>query len=259
MSKLQDLDQYKQFVSRTVYPIVDSLETRGWQFGGNGEAINTIVYPICLEDIEDLRTGKYDGHKYVIKDYPLETVLIKHPFRPYELIPSNTSEHIIITDHLNDLVMIFKALGAKDCEATAKITKQETVMINAKGQMRIKTVKASGDFKETKDKSVESEYKLVIERKPGENNGYEIAHRVAEKNGLLEVREIDNILRQFDPEIDGKDKKYQLSEVLTENYHKTIDAVIRINASGTFNFKGELNTDYVCRRIIRIDKTIYFE
>ena len=259
MSRLQDKEEYKKFITRTIYPVVDPLETRGWLFGGNGNNINAIAYPICQEDIEELRAGKYDGHKYIIGNYPPQTVLIKHPFRPYELIPSDTSEHQIITDHLNDLVMIFKSLGAKDCEATARITKQETVTISAKGQLEIKTVKASGDFKETKDKSVESEYKLVIERKPGENNGYEIAYRVAEKHGLLEVREINNILRQFDPEIDGKDKKYQLSEILTENYHKTIDAVIKINASGAFKFKGELNTDHVCRRTIRIDKTIYFE
>ena len=259
MSRLQDKEEYKKFITRTVYPIVDPLETRGWLFGGNGKDINTIAYPICQRDIEDLRSGKYDGHKYRIGNYPPQTVLVKHPFRPYELIPSDTSEHQIITDHLNDLVMVFEALGAKDCEATATITKQETVMINAKGQMEIKTVKANGDFKETKDKSEESKYKLIIKRKPGANNGYETAYKIAEKHGLLEVREIDNIFRKFDSEIDGKVTIHQLSEVLTENYHKTIDAVIRINASGAFKFKGELNTDYVCRRTIRIDKTIYFE
>ena len=100
MSKLQDDGQYKIFVTRSVFPIVDKLETRGWQFGGNGEKISTKAFPICQDDIEDLRNGKYDGHKYQIGNYPENTVLVKHPFRPYELIPSDTSEADIINDHL---------------------------------------------------------------------------------------------------------------------------------------------------------------
>ncbi len=217
------------------------------------------TYPICQEDIEDLKAGKYDNHNYVIRDCQVNTILIRHPFRPYELIPSDTSEHVIITDHLNDLVKIFKALGAKDCEETAKVTKRETFTIKAHGRLKRPTFKVKGDFKETTDKSEESEYKLVIKREPGENNGYELACRIAEKEGLCEVREIANVLKQFDSEIEGKDKMYQLSEVLTENYHKTLDAVIEINLSGAFDFDGKLNIDNSCRRTIRIDKTIYFE
>ena len=259
MSRLQDKEEYKKFITRTVYPIVDPLETRGWLFGGNGKHINSIAYPICQEDIEDLRAGKYDGHRYIIGNYPPQTVLIKHPFRPYELIPSYTSEHQIITNHLADLERIFKALGTRECEVTAKITKQETVTIDGKGKMTIKAADVKGDFKETKDNSMESEYKMVIKREPGDNNGYELAYGIAEEDGLLEVPKIADILKCFNSKIKGKDKLYQLSEVLTESYHKTIDAVIKINASGAFKFKGELNTDYVCRRTIRIDKTIYFE
>ena len=100
---------------------------------------------------------------------------------------------------------------------------------------------------------------MIIERDPGDNNGYELAHKIAEKDGLLEVREIANILNFFNSEIEGKDKVYQLSEVLTEDYHKALDAVIDINKSGAFTFKGKLNTDNACRRTIRIDKAIYFE
>ena len=259
MSRLQDKEEYKNFITRTVFPVVDSLETRGWLFGGNGKDINAIAYPICQEDIEDLRAGKYDGHKYIIGNYPPQTVLIKHPFRPYELIPSDTSEHQIITNHLADLERIFKALGARECEVTAKITKQETVKIDGKGNIKTEPVDVSGELKETKDNSMESEYKMLIKREPGDNNGYELAYRIAEEDGLLEVPKIADILKRFDSIIKGKDKLYQLSEVLTENYHKTIDAVVKINYSGAFKFKGELNTDYVCRRTIRIDKTIYFE
>jgi len=72
------------------------------------------------------------------------------------------------------------------------------------------------------------------------------------------VREIKNILRYFDPEKGGKDKVYQLSEVLTESYHKTLDAVIEVNASGAFKFNGSLNVEHKSRRTIRIDKTIRF-
>lgn len=259
MSRLQEKGQYKEFITRTVYPVVDPLETVGWLFGGEGTNVETIAYPICQRDIEDLRTGKYDGHKYRIGNYPPQTVLIKHPFRPYELIPTDTDEHKIITDHLNDLVMIFKALGAKDCEATAKITKRETFKLKANGELKTPFFKVKGDFKETENKSIDSEYKLIIKREPGANNGYEIAHNIAEKHGLLEVREIDNIFRQFDSDIDGKDHKYQLSEVLTENYHKTIDAVLKINKTKAFSFHGKLNADTACRRTIRIDQTIYFE
>lgn len=258
MSKLQDVEQYKQFITRMVYPIVDELETRGWQFGGNGKEIDTKVYPICQGDIEDLRNGKYDGHKYQIGNYPENAVLVKHPFRPYELIPSDTSEADIINDHLHDLALIFSALGAQSCEETAKIIKRETVEYDAKGRVKIKTVKVKGNVKGSTETSSESEYILKIEHESDSTNGYEKAHRMAEKNGLLEVREIKNILKYFDPEKGGKDKVYQLSEVLTEKYHKTLDAVIEVNASGTFKFNGSLNIDHTSRRTIRIDKTIHF-
>lgn len=259
MSKLQDENEYARFRQCIVFPIVkDKYDTRN-EFGGKMKKAGNAVYPICPEDIEDLKTGRYDGHNYIIRDYQIDTVLVKHPFRPYELIPSDTSEYIIINDHLNDLVMIFRALGAKDCEATAQVTKQETFKLKAGGRLTTPLFKTKGDFKETSNKSLESEYRLVIKRKPGENNGYETAYKIATKHGLLEVREINNIFRQFDSDIDGKDKKYQLSEVLTEDYHKTLDAVIEINKSGAFDFKGKLNIDTECKRTIRIDKTIYFE
>lgn len=258
MSKLQDVEQYKQFITRMVYPIVDELETRGWQFGGNGKEIDTKVYPICQGDIEDLRNGKYDGHKYQIGNYPENTVLVKHPFRPYELIPSDTSEADIINDHFHDLAMIFAALGAESCEETAKIVKYETVEYDAKGRMRIKTVKVKGSVKGSTENSSESEYVLKIEHESDATNGYENAYRMAEKNGLLDVREIKNILKYFDPEKGGKDKVYQLSEVLTEKYHKTLDAVIEVNTSGAFKFNGSLNVDHKSRRTIRIDKTNHF-
>lgn len=258
MSKLQDAGQYKQFLTRLVFPIVDALETRGWQFGGNGEEISTKAYPICHDDIEDLRSGKYDGHKYQIGNYPENTVLVMHPFRPYELIPSDTSEADIINDHLHDLAMIFAALGAETCKENAKIVKRETVEYDAKGRMTIKTVKVKGGVKGSTENSSESEYVLKIKHESDDTNGYEKAYRMAEKNGLLEVREIKNILRYFDPEKGGKDKLYQLSEVLTENYHKTLDAVIEVNTSGAFKFNGSLNVDHKSRRTIRIDKTIHF-
>ena len=258
MSKLQEIGEYEKFKSMNVFPVVKSLDTYGWEFGGNASELSMKTYPICQEDIEDLKAGKYFGNKYVIGDCRTETVLVKHPFRPYQLIPSDTSEADIINDHLTDLAMIFTALGAQSCEETARITKRETVKIDAKGRMRIKTVKVKGGFKETTESGSESEYKLVIKHEPDANNGYYNAYRMAEKYGLLEVSKIRNVFELFDPEKGGKTKSYQLSEVLTENYHKTLDAIIEVNASGVFSFKGSLNTDYECRRTIRIDKTIIF-
>lgn len=259
MSKLQDDREYERFKSMNIFPVVGQLDTYGWEFGGKAKGLSKKAYPICQKDIEDLRDGKYDGHKYVIRDCPEETILVKHPFRPYELIPSDTSEHTIIKDHLDDLVMIFKALGAKECEATAKITEQQTLVIKGNGKIKAKTVKANGDFEQSKNTSKESDYKLIIKRNPDENNGYENAKRIAEKNGIAEAPEIKKILNLFDVEIGGKDKTYQLSENLTENYHKTLDLLIEVNASGTFDFKGKLNTDFKCRRTISINQTIYFE
>lgn len=75
---------------------------------------------------------------------------------------------------------------------------------------------------------------------------------------MLEVHEIDNILRYFDPEKKGSSKSYDLDEVLTEGYHRTLDAVIEVNASKVFKFKGNLNVDIERRRTIRIKKTIIF-
>lgn len=259
MSILQEEEQYKQFVAHTVYPIVDSLETVGWRFGGNGKNIDAIAYPICLEDIENLKSGKYGGHRYQIGNYSRGTVLVKHPFRPYQLIPSDTSEADIINDHLTDLAMIFTALGAKDCEETAKITKMEKLDKNFWGKMKFKNVKLEGESKENTENNSKSEYKLVIKHEPDDNNGFGNAYRMAEKYGLLEVKKIRNIFELFDPEKGGKTKSYQLSEVLTEDYHKTLDAVMEINASKVFKFEGKLNIDHKCRRTIRIDKTINFE
>ncbi len=257
MSKLQAVGEYVKFKSMNIYPVVEPLDTIGWEFGGHAKGMSTKVYPICHADIDDLKSGKYDGHKYVIRDCPVGAVLVKHPFRPYELIPSDTSEYSIITDHLNDLAKIFKALGAKSCKATAKVVKKETVRIKLSGKMKIKTVKIRGDFDETSDKSKESEYKLIITRDPDANNGFEYAYKIAEEDGLLEVREIKNILDQF--KIQGKDKTYQLSEVLTEDYHKTIDGIVELNASRAFKFDGKLNYDIKCRRKICIDQKIGFE
>lgn len=259
MSKLQDDNEYVRFKQCCIFPIVSNkYETRN-EFGGRMKKVGNAVYPICLEDIVDLKAGKYGNHKYTIRDYREATVLVRHPFRPYELIPSDTSEYTIITDHLNDLVKIFKALGAKDCEETAKIIKRKTFKIKAHGRLKSPLFKVKGDFNETSDHFEESEYKMVIKREPGANNGYELACKIAEKEGLLEVREIEKVLKQFDSDIEGRDKMYQLSEILTESYHKTLDAVIEINKSGAFEFDGKLNIDNSCRRTIRIDKTIYFE
>ena len=259
MSRLQDNEEYKKFITHTVYPIVNSLETRGWLFGGNGKNITAIAYPICQEDIEDLKSGKYNGHKYQIGNYSEGTVLVKHPFRPYQLIPSDTSETDIINDHLTDLATIFTALGATDCEETAKITKTEKLEKNFWGKMRFKTVKVKGEMKEKSENSMDSEYKLVIKHKPDDKNGFDNAYRMAEKYGLLEVKKIRDIFELFDPEKGGKTTSYQLSEVLTEDYHKTLDAVLEINASKVFKFNGKLNIDHKCRRTIRIDKIIHFE
>lgn len=258
MSKLQEIGEYNAFKSINVFPVVKSLDTYGWEFGGKASEICMKTYPICQEDLEDLRNGKYLGHNYVIGDCRTETILVRHPFRPYQLIPSDTSEADIINDHLTDLATIFTALGAESCEETARITKWEMVKLDAKGRMRIKTVKVKGGMKETAESSSESEYKLVIKHEPDAKNGYYNAYRMAEKYGLLEVSKIRNVFELFDPEKGGKTKSFQLSEVLTENYHKTLDAVIEINASEVFKFKGSLNTDYECRRTIRIDKTIIF-
>lgn len=258
MSKLQDKEEYANFKRCIVFPIVkDRFDTRN-EFGGK-MSNSSVVYPICLEDIEDLKAGKFVNHNYIIPDCPTGTILVRHPFRPYELIPSDTKENIIIKDHLIDLAKIFKALGATDCKVKVIITKRETFKMRSDGQLKTPWFKVRGDFKETSGKSEESEYEMIIERKPGDNNGYELALRIAEKDGLLEVREIANILSYFNSEIEGRDKVYQLSEVLTEDYHKTLDAVIDINKSGAFTFKGKLNTDNACRRTIRIDKAIYFE
>ena len=127
MSKLQEIGEYEKFKSMNIFPVVKSLDTYGWEFGGNASELSMKTYPICQEDIEDLKAGKYLGNKYVIGDCRTETVLVKHPFRPYQLIPSDTSEADIINDHLTDLAMIFTALGAQSCEETARITKRETV------------------------------------------------------------------------------------------------------------------------------------
>lgn len=256
MSKLQANGEYEKFKSMNVYPVVSDLETYGWEFGGSAAKVINKAFPICQKDIEELKSGKY-GPKYEIIGNPAtETVLVRHPFRPYQLIPSDTSEAEIINDHLTDLAMIFTALGAEKCSETAKITKKEEVKIDAKGRMKVKLVKLKGRCRQKTKKTEESEYKLVIEHEPDEKNGYDNAYRMAEKYGLLEVKKIRDIFKLFDPEIHGKNTSYQLSEILTENYHKTLDAVIGINASGIFSFKGSLNVDHKCRRTIRIDKKV---
>lgn len=260
MSRLQDSGEFHNFQNCSIFPVVSEEQTRSFQMADGQAKVGTKIYPISLSDVERLKGSQleYQNVPFAVRDCREGTMLMRHPFRPYELIPTSTSDETIIKDHLHDLAMIFAALGAKDAEENVRIVKQQTIDIKANGRVKIKTVRANGDFRRTKKEKKELNLTLIIKRDPAEDAGYQKAYALAEKYHLLENHEISEILRQFDPDIGGKQKCYHLDESLSEQYNQHINATLNVNASNVFTFKGELHQDYKRRRELRITKDIWF-
>lgn len=254
MSKLQDKDEYnKLFETCKVFPIVSDYKTRGYQIGGGKNKLGNEVYPICLKDIDDLKNGAYGQFNYSIGKYSEGTLLMRHPYRPYELIPSDTSEIQIIQDHLYDLGLIFKALGASNIEQHVEIEDVQQKKINCFGKIRWKSVSAEGDAKIKSENEKYAKIALIISPNPDDSHGYDCAYKVARERNLLEVPVIKDIL--YNAKL-GKDKKYVLDEELSEKIHQTIDVTLKVQDAQLFEIDARFFQDIDCKRKLRIKKVI---
>lgn len=187
-----------------------------------------------------------------ISNFSIGMILAKHPFLKNTYVNIDSLETEILHHKLVCLSSIAQFLGAKSISGHAIIAEEQKRCRSITGNLTYKVINGNVQGKTEEHQKYESKYSLD-DTFTGEfsQESYEHAKEEAEKFGLNDDIEIQNLIDQRNPEHSTSIVSRKLTIELSREYNKAIDTAFSLSVPGI-----KLNAGY--KGILESRKTILF-